>query len=43
MANFPIRGVVTLTLLGDPLEYLFAPESLEFGERWLELADKALA
>jgi hypothetical protein len=37
MADFRIRGVVTLTFLNDPLE------SVGFAKRWLELGDKALA
>jgi hypothetical protein len=37
MADFRIRGVVTMTLLNDPFE------SVGFAKRWLELGDKALA
>jgi hypothetical protein len=37
MADFRIRGVVTMTLLNHPFE------SVGFAKRWLELGDKALA
>jgi len=37
MADFRIRGVVTMTLLNDPFE------SVGFAKRWLELGDRALA
>jgi hypothetical protein len=37
MADFRIRGVITMTLLNDPFE------SVGFAKRWLELGDKALA
>jgi hypothetical protein len=37
MADFRIRGVVTMTLFNDPFE------SVDFAKRWLELGDKALA
>jgi len=43
MADFPIRGVVTLTFFKDTLESVFASESVEFVKSWLELGDKALA
>jgi len=37
MADFPIRGVVTLTFFNDTLESIFASESVEFVKLWLEL------
>jgi hypothetical protein len=37
MADFRMRGVVTMTFLNDPFE------SVGFAKRWLELGDKALA
>ncbi len=43
MADFRIRGVVTLTFLNDPAEPFFESESVVLVERWLELSDTALA
>jgi hypothetical protein len=43
MANFPIRGVATLTFLNNPVEPIVESESVALVERWLELGDKALA
>lgn len=43
MADLPIRGLLTLTFLSDPLEPIFESESLVFVERCFQLGDEAFA
>ena len=43
MADFPVRGMVTLTFLKDSSEPVLESESDVLVERWLKLADRALA